>query len=369
VKRALLTACLLLGCANPARQPQPAPPSTPRAVTASAAEPPAPLPLPTRVAAPTLLITEPAVLAALERQGLTLAGLFGAEAADNAALSRTPKFAPLLQELELELARAARDPLAGVDVARFSHRLFDARFLRLSRARFALAAVVNRPDRAPFAANSCGETRLIYRLEYDLGGERASKLPMTVGIELDVPRDERGCAAAAARWLEPPAANVEARAGFLRSERGPLAAARVAPSRATARAVVNLQLVRWPSTVRPDLGGHAEYLLRSFRPDDSGVLAAERLENTLDPARLHSPAARRELLRWLEDNAQAIDAGTARLPEPWLAARAVSVTPRGLSRLANRPFSATLSARDFTQRDFSAGARVKSAACCDDSTS
>jgi hypothetical protein len=288
----------------------------------------------------------------------------GDGARDNLALSRLPRFAPLLQELERELGRAAAgDRLAGVDVGRFPHRLFDRRFLRMSQAHFELAGVVNRPDRAAFDRSSCGETRLIYRLTYALDARRASKLPMTLGIELAVPRLNANCRAEAARWLEPAASDAEARARWLRSEAGPLAQALTRVSKTSARVVVNLQLVRWPSTVRPDLGGHAEYLLRAFRPnrEAEGVLEPEGLENTIAPDALAAPAQRQALLSWLSDNAASVDAGTPLLPGAMLATRALSVTPRGLHRFANRPFSVALSDSSFAERDFSSGAFVKSA--------
>jgi hypothetical protein len=285
----------------------------------------------------------------------------------NHELSQLPGFAVLVQELEREAARAASaDKLAGVDVARFSHRLFDRRFLRLPQAHFKLAGVVNRPDRAAFDASSCGETRLIYRLSYALDTERASKLPMTLGVELKVPRGAAGCREAAARWLEPAStkasknADAEARASWLRSEQGPLGPALTRVSAETARVVVNLQLVRWPATIRPDLGGHAEYLLRSFRPDAAGLLQPERLENTVDARELASPPKRQALLAFLKEQAASVDAGTPLLPDALLAMRAISVTPRGLNRLANRPFSAALDAKALAERDFSAGAFVKS---------
>jgi hypothetical protein len=312
---------------------------------------------------PTLLLTDPVVLAALERRGLSLGGLFGstAEAPSNHELSQLSRFLPLVQELEREAQQAAAaDKLAGVDVARYSHRLFDRRFLRLDKARFVLAGVVNRPDRAAFDAESCGETRLIYRLAYALDAERASKLPMTLGIELAVPRGTDGCRTAASRWLEPPSADAETRASFLRSERGPLAPALTQLSHGGARVVVNLQLVRWPSTVRPDLGGHAEYLLRAFRPDEQGALRPELLENTIEPSQFRRPEKRRELLAFLEENRAAVDDGTPLLPDTLLAARALSVTPRGLNRLANRPFSSALASEHFAAHDFSRGTLLKS---------
>jgi len=350
----------------------------PGATSARAATPPRPsaaspaLADAVRSRHPTLLITDVGVLAALERQGLTLAGVLGASKPDldNRELAELPSFLPLVQQLEREIARAgAADKLAGVDVARFSHRLFDARFLRLPQARFVLAGVVNRPDRAAFDPSSCGETRLVYRLSYALDADHASKLPMTLGVELKVPRGEDGCRAAAARWLEPnsPATNgshsdedATARATALRSTQGPLSPALTRVSSATARVVVNLQLVRWPSTVRPDLGGHAEYLLRSFRADNAGKLQPEPLENTPDAGVFGDPRKRARLLSFLSDNAASVDAGTPRLPDDLLATRALSVTPRGLNRLANRPFTAGLGPTPFVARDFAGASFAKS---------
>jgi hypothetical protein len=302
-------------------------------------------------------------MAALEQRGLSLGTLLGSTQplSNNAELSKLSSFALVVQVLEQELERAKReDALAGVDVARYSHRLFDQRFLRSASARFELVGVVNRLDRMLFDSTSCGETRLIYRLAYDHGGDRASRLPMTIGLELKVPRPASGCKAAAERWLEDPTKDVATRADWLRSSRGSLSPELTSVTSHSARLVLNLQLVRWPSTVRPDLGGHAEYLLRSFRPDAAGVLQPEGLENTIDPDALAKPERKRKLLGFLEAQRGALDAGTVLLPDSLLSRRSLSVTPRGLSRLANRPFSAALSLREVQKWDFSQGAIVKS---------
>lgn len=343
---------------------QPAPPAVAPSVrvevapTASAS--PLADPTPSR---PTLLITDPRVLRELEEHGLTPEALFGAEpgARGNGVLSRLELFAPLVDELRLETKRAARaDPMAGVDVARFSHRLFDVRFLSLPEAHFALAGIVNRPDRAAFDSSSCGETRLIYRLAYALDAERASKLPMTLGIEFKVPRPPSGCREAAARWLDPATVDPLARAAWLRSARGPLAPALLQLQNATARVVVNVQLVRWPATVRPDLGGHAEYLLRSFRPGVNDRLEPERLENTIDPSDFLAAGRQQALVNAIAEDRARIDAGTPLLPAALLTSRALSVTPRGLHRLSNRPFSAALPARLLATQEFSGSRFVKS---------
>jgi hypothetical protein len=118
--------------------------------------------------------------------------------------------------------------------------------------------------------------------------------------------------------------------------------------------------------VRPDLGGHAEYALRSFRLDKTGTLyEAVALENTPDAARLANDAAlRRDFLAWLSEpkTLRSVDHGTALVPERFLAKRAVSVTPRGLARAANRPFAAVFSASDFAGLELASLETVRSAA-------
>jgi hypothetical protein len=80
---------------------------------------------------PILLVTEPAALAALERQGLALADWFGGRGTGrltNAELGMNAAYASLAAVVTQDIADvAARDPQAGVPVSRFSHRLFDVR--------------------------------------------------------------------------------------------------------------------------------------------------------------------------------------------------------------------------------------------------
>jgi hypothetical protein len=296
-------------------------------------------------------------------------------ARSNDALARVARYASLLQVLEADLGEIARtDPNAGVSVARFSHRLFDARWLRSPAARFELVGLVNRLDRAGIVGR-CGEVRLVYRLAYatDMNrGHVASRLPMTISLELLAPSDDgpppagteparpsasadrRACRQTAERWSPPS----EAREGtmlarWLSSERGPLSVAQRTPA-AIRRVAVNLQSVRWPSTVRPDLGGHAEYLLRAFAENGAGKLVPAALENTLDAARVRRGTPLfTQLLAWVNapEHLADIDAATITLPEALCAKRAVSVTPRGFSRLKNRPFSSVLREGDIAQSE------------------
>lgn len=303
---------------------------------------------PPRGEEPLQIVTAPAALQAAESAGAGLARWFdampGADGLlDNRSLARSPRWRELQVPLADGVAAIARgDPQAGVGVARYAHRLFDSRWLHSPDAFFELVGVVNRLDRRAFHDGACGETRLVYRLAYRTP-RMQSRLPMTLSVELraDPPDAQGSCAAAARLWVPPPGLDEPALGRWLLSPRGPLAPDRLERQRLV-QIAVNLQSVRWPSGVRPDLGGHAEYLLRAFRWNATpSRYEAGPLENTPDLARLQADARLREdLLRWLQQPAQrqALDSGQLRIPERYLATEARSVTPRGLARLANRPF-------------------------------
>lgn len=279
----------------------------------------------------------------LEERGLAFGKLlFGSNARSTRQLSQSSGYASARDVLWDELrAIEARDPQAGVSVARFSHRLFDRRFLDLESARFRLIAVSNRVDRRPFSPKFCGETRLVYRLEYDTSDGPAS-LPFTWVAEFHGPSpDSGGCAHALDGWRVPDGDDAS-RAAFLLGEHGALAP-RSLDRNHLLQFAVNFQTVRWPSAVRPDLGGHAEYLLRAFSWNENFTRLVPRpLENTPDLERLGRDAAlRARFEKWLAASStlSAAERGVALLPDEFAAKRALSVSPRGLSRLQNRPFS------------------------------
>ncbi len=265
---------------------------------------------------------------------------------DNAAGYLTSaRYLELVTVLDRELQRVrAADRASGVGM-RYAHRVFDARWLRAPAFRFELVGVVNRIDRRAFAPDTCGELRLIYRLAYDhtIAGQRLhSRVPFTLNVVRWLPASPT-CRAQAQRWLVE-AAEGAALARALTAPAAPLGEAALRDT--VAKSVeVDLQSVRWPATVRPNMTGHAEYLLKVFR------VHADRweegaLENTPDLTLLQArPELRTELWQWLHTPKalRAADEGTLVVPEKFLAKRAISVAPHGLARLANRPYTALFS--------------------------
>lgn len=317
--------------------------------------------------APLVIITDPTVLAALEERGLDLGRLIDGASGDSTQdLAQRPGYGAIAAAIEKELQDLkVHDSLAGVGVGDKPHRLFDARMLRAKGARFDLIGVSNRIDRRAVGKRGCGEVRFTYRLSYSLTVQDlaiASRLPATLMVSFwqEPPAGEpgdAGCRSVARRWLAPSAmvnAKPKGEAGpgladWLTAAGGPLAAEHVARDHLRSVAL-NVQTVRWPSTTRPDMAGHAEYLLRSFEPDASGSLVPGRLESTPDLDRIQRDRRLRDdLLAWIRDpqNLARIDGGLAVLPERFLATRSVSVSPRGLARRQNRPFRALFKPRDL----------------------
>ena len=299
---------------------------------------------------PLLLVRDAPTLAALETGGLDAGSLaFGSKGARSlAALAASAGWASIVRVLRADIVELyAADSRWGVGM-RHTHRGFDPAWLTSPAVRLELAAVVNRIDRRVFDAGTCGELRFVYRMAYSAPGEAhfSSRLPFTLNVVFFLPDDGQRCAAEARALV---------RAGDV---------ARVARRGLALKSVeVNVQTSRWPSTVRPDLGGHADYLLRVFHPAPDGRLAPAPLENMPDVERIrHDPALRRALGAWLRAPGvlAAIDQGTALLPENLLATRAVSVTPRGLARPQNAPFRRLLGAAELAGLPLAGSKQVRS---------
>lgn len=290
---------------------------------------------------PLLLVTAPEVLARFEAEGLdagTLA-LGRSRARSLAALAGAPGWSSIVEVLRADLtALYAGDARYGVGM-RFTHRGFDPAWFTSPAVRLELVAVANRIDRRVFHPGTCGELRFLYRMAYTTPDEAsfASRLPFTLNVVFFVPDDGQRCAGRAQALASPDSVLAIARAGLrLKSVE------------------VNMQTARWPSTIRRDLGGHADYLLRVFQPVSAAtpaVFAPGSLENMPDVDRIAAdPALRGALAAWLRAPGvlDSVDQGTVLLPETFLAKRAVSVTPRGMARARNAPFRRLLSPRDLT---------------------
>ncbi len=314
-------------------------------------------PLPATGLSPWLLVTDPPMLKTLEGQGATLAVRLGERAAaSNRALLANSLYSDLVTTLESDLNELRRQDPSLAPGMRSAHRLFAAAFLRAETAHFELVGVVNRLDRRPFVPNSCGEIRLIYRLAYAIpqgSGISRSRLPLTINL-VYFAHDENGgndCRRVAALLAEPPTKL--------------LSSSLLLPERIKA-VEVNFQSVRWPSTVRPDLAGHAEYLLRVFHKSADGKrLVPAPLENTPDVERLQKDYAARQALRAFisaPENLQRLEEGTVVLPEQFLARRVTSFSPRGLARLSNRPFRQLFTPADFSGLDLKGRRLIGSAA-------
>jgi hypothetical protein len=234
-------------------------------------------------------------------------------------------------------------------------RIIDLRWLQSPLASFRLAGVVNRLDRQDFSAaggeSDCGEVRLIYRLAYRFtrgATTYASRLPFNLNVVFQAPAgDDSSCRDAARAWI--PAADIadaQQQAAWLTA--GPLDRARLRLKQIE----VNAQVVRFPSGMETEFGGQAVYLMRIFAVEASAsglTLREKPLENTPDVARLKGdPELRRQLVAYLRDKADAIDRGVFRLPDNFLATKALSFSTYGSARLANHPFTELLSEQDLS---------------------
>ena len=301
-----------------------------------------------------LTIDDPQLLHNIERSGFSFGELVvgaTAAAADNAALYRQAPYRGIVANLAADLeSLRATDSLLGTTI-KARHRMLDARWLMSASARFELVGVINRMDRAPFGPGTCGEVRFIYRLAYRKDEPSVSvysRLPMTVNVVFVLRGNAERCRALAQEW---------ATVDDLRSFGGGIL------SRVHLKSVeTNLQSVRWPSTLRPDMAGYAEYMLRVFKPQGDGYVLAE-LENTPDVAKLRgTPALKQRLLAWLGEpaNFRAVDEGIARLPDEFLARRATSVALHGTHRLANMPFTELFTEAELADLPYHTGHTVRS---------
>jgi hypothetical protein len=362
---------LALACVVCSREPRELPPASAPSTTASQApaalpppapaalSPPAPTPAasapPSTTREPGLLISNPAELILLERQGLSFGRQLGAPAEDAPNLLTSPRYASFVSVIESDLAELSRrDGVARsqfpLDLERLNYA-FDPKWLRSPDARFQLVGVVNRLDMRFSTPRECGQFRLIYRLSLQPKGRPVVRLPMTINVIRPLPMGPGGsCRDIAQQWRALPA-NASKRDTALERI--------VTQLPPMSRLETNFQNLHGPGT--PAVDDHAEYVLRSFdvRPDR---LIPRPLLNTPRPDL--NPAERKALADWIAKSFMDIDAGRAVIPDRFLAMRAISVSPRGLSRPANRAFSTLFNAdgdaRVFADLPYAKATRVRS---------
>jgi hypothetical protein len=295
-----------------------------------------------------LAVTNPGVLRALETRGLGLAQMLApAQSAPiaNDALFALSSMQPIREVLSQDFARYLKDRHAvspqlsigvgpGHDVL-----LFDKAMLTSPDARFVLAGVVNRMDRAYVVP--CGEIRLIYRLTRIDAGAMPPRLPMTLNLVLhpNTPQSRSvSCPNLARRWL---ATSGMVEHGAALADRlmaadgalGTIAAAQID------RIEINVQIAHRPKSETQEF--RTDYLQKVFRFDHLMKAFREApMENQIDRDRLLSDAVLgREFREWLlaSDHLRDFDRGMVVIPEKFLATTSIAVTPAGLAPSALQP--------------------------------
>jgi hypothetical protein len=308
-------------------------------------------------------ITDPLALRELDhgRFGLTRIMLpAGSSSAPltNSQLFALPSMVAVRKALDLEFDRyiarhSASLPNETIGVGTsFDFQLFDRALLDSPDARFVLAGIVNRMDRAYVQEANCGEIRLIYRLTRtdlpETAGEGAvsPRLPMTLNVVLkakgDLAIDGDGkavtCAEIARRWLaagELPLTGADL-AEKLTAKDGALDL--IGPENIE-RIETNLQIAHAPKSAVRDF--RTDYLLKVFDFNrQSGAFEESPLENQIDRDRiLADEPLGREFKAWLLDPAHfaELDRGTILIPEKFLAKGAIAPTPVGFSNSDLQP--------------------------------
>jgi hypothetical protein len=291
---------------------------------------------------PPLAITDAGTLQALEQSepGFALGRMLGADASagqSNDRLFALPALAAVRRAIDADLARylaqhRETSPQLSIGVGpSFQVQLFELDRLTSSRTRFVLTGVVNRMDRAYVDPASCGEVRLIYRLQRigEAAAEAATSLPMTLNVVLRAGAAST-CAEFARRWLAIGADQRE-RAAAWTAPGGPLD--QLGPQQLD-RIETNLQIAHRPKSQSTDF--RTDYLLKTFRYDPATHSFNEALlENQIDRERIvASDQLSRAFRDWILQPAQlaALDRGTILIPEPFLARSAIAKTPAGLGR-------------------------------------
>lgn len=277
---------------------------------------------------------------------------------DNKTLSLTV-FKDIIQTVDSDIKDyIQKNPDAGIGM-RFPQRVFDLNYLQSSRARFVLVGIVNRMDRTYVTPKTCGEVRFIYRLSYnvdDQGQTVASRLPMTINVVANAKKEndtQIDCSQLAQKWLNlKETVTSEDLESLLSSY----------DIQTLSRVEINLQLARIPSAVRPDFGGSAAYLLRVFKFNQNNQsLKPVYLENQIDRQKLISDEnLKLKFKSWIKNNLKDLDRGMVVVPDEFLATKALSVSPGGMARSANRQMYGVVTTAELEKLDYSGLALIKS---------
>ena len=312
---------------------------------------------------PSLVVANPRTMAELEVSGFSFGDVLGvrqsgdsrsedyAEESADVLARRSPIYSQIVESVRGDIY----DMFAvGRGVGNYhNQRLFDPTWLTSRRLHYELVGVVNRIDFRLLSTPGCGQTRLLYRLALRPHGRPQTYLPLTINVEYE--NTAPSCTALARQWLALEGADPAALGLQLRS--GPLSAVSALGFQ---HMEINFQSLRQnSSSARTE--DHAEYVLRSFDVTERGLVPAP-LRNT--PNVTMSAAKREGLRRWIAENLDAIEAGSAELPVEWAATNATSLTPHGLNRRGNTPYSELFPDHDaaFGDLSFVGRHRVTSAA-------
>lgn len=304
-------------------------------------------------------VTNPAFLRALERKGFSINQVIGVSSEEellaNDSFFNAPQVKIIKDTVANDLTQFKNENKnVGVGTS-FSKRLFDIKNLSTHRARFVLVGVINRQDRAYESPQNCGETRLIYRLAYNIkvdDEDVMSRLPMTMNVIFNAKTSEENisCQVLAKRWLKMPNLNLEQiddikNAVSLASSEGSFLDRSRFSQKYLKAIEINLQVIRSPAAVVPDFGAHSVYLLRNFKWNKAlNAFEIDYLENQIDKDRIAKDLILLKRLNLaIKNNIKAINDGTYLFAEEFLAKKALSVSPAGLKRIENRPFSNLIS--------------------------
>jgi len=219
----------------------------------------------------------------------------------------------------------------------FDWQVFDRDLLYSERARFVLAGIVNRMDRADVSPEACGEVRLIYRLtrldEAPVGETANSpRLPMTLNVIMRAKADKAAlsCKEIAQRWLAVAdwSENGTDLAKRLMTPGGPLEL--VDPANID-RIETNLQIAHAPKSAVRDF--RTDYLMKVFRYNaQTHAFDEAPMENQIDRDRiLADDKLKADFKTWLLDptNFGELDRGTLLIPDEFLAKSVIAPTPVG----------------------------------------